>query len=167
MKKIFIGWTAILVLIESCSPMPAHAQQGVVAKYLRLIPTSLPAVCNMGDVRFDSGSQTLQTCGPTNNWNSVGGTTTVTNGGDVNYSILSTDQYVRSGTVLTANRTWTLPSAISVGQVIIVKNLASQANNVIVAGNGGDLIEGLASIILTPGNSVSLKCSAAGQWDAF
>lgn len=94
-------------------------------------------------------------------------TTTVTNGGNTNYNLVATDQYVRSGTVLTAPRNWTLPPASNVGQRITIKNLRTQGFSITVLPNGADTIEGLASVVLAPDQSLSVECGSLGVWDLF
>lgn len=89
------------------------------------------------------------------------------NPGDTNYTILNSQGYVRSGTVLTANRLWTLPAAVSPGQSVYVKNTKSQSFNIILAGNGGDTIEGVANVTLLPGTGIFCVVGTAGQWDVF
>lgn len=55
----------LLVLLFSSG---AFAQQGVFTDYLRLQPTTLPSICNQGDVRFASSPANLNVCSSTNNW---------------------------------------------------------------------------------------------------
>jgi len=91
----------------------------------------------------------------------------VVNGGNAAYTILAADRYVRSGTTLTANRTYTLPACAggNIGEVHDIKNLPTQTFNVILAGDGSDTVEGSATITLNPGDSQSVICGAAGAWD--
>lgn len=56
MKYIFSFLATMLIGISSV------AQQGIVGQYLRLSPSSLPAVCRNGDIRFDSSSTQLEFC---------------------------------------------------------------------------------------------------------
>jgi len=96
----------------------------------------------------------------------AGSPVVVYNGGDANYAIPADAGYVRSGTVLTANRAYTLPPAVVVGQSITIKNLKSQTFNIVVFGNGVDTVETAASVTLNPGNSVQFTVGVSGQWDA-
>lgn len=94
----------------------------------------------------------------------------VADGGNAAYSILSTDDHVRSGTTLTADRTYTLPvcNASNIGERHVVKNLPAQTFNIILAGNGSDLVDGSANATLHPGDSKPVICAvfaAAGTWD--
>ncbi len=91
----------------------------------------------------------------------------ITNGGNTNYNVMPTDQYVRSGTAFSAPRTWTLPPALTVGQELFVKHLASQGFNLTLAANGTDLIDAAATSVMIPGYSLSLICGQPGQWDIF
>lgn len=61
MKYIFSFLATMLIGLNS------SAQQGIVGQYLRLSPSSLPAVCRNGDIRFDSGSTQLEFCS-SNSW---------------------------------------------------------------------------------------------------
>jgi len=92
---------------------------------------------------------------------------TVADGGDAAYTILAGDTFVRSGTALTANRTYTLPACAggNIGEVHDVKNVAGQGFDIILDGNGGDTIDGSATITLNPGDSYGVFCAAAGAWD--
>jgi hypothetical protein len=91
----------------------------------------------------------------------------VTNGGDAAYTILAGDDHVRSGTTLTADRTYTLPACDSgnIGKEYEVKNKADQTFNIIMAADGSDEIDGAASVTLYPGDSVPVICAVAGEWD--
>jgi hypothetical protein len=92
--------------------------------------------------------------------------TSVVNGGNAAYTILAADGHVRSGTALTANRTYTLPAcAANIGEKHVVKNLPSQSFNIILAANGADVIDGVASKTLLPGDSVPVICAVSGVWD--
>lgn len=65
----------------------AYAQQGIFTDYVRLQPTSLPALCNPGDLRYDTVSHTICNCGLSNNWTSfsVSSTAPLTTLGDTMY----------------------------------------------------------------------------------
>lgn len=91
----------------------------------------------------------------------------VVDGGDAAYSILAADNHIRSGTTLTADRTYTLPACAggNVGEYHVVKNLASQTFNIILAANGADTIDGVANVTIIPGNSKSVICGANTAWD--
>lgn len=94
----------------------------------------------------------------------------VVDGGNAAYSILAADKHIRSSTILTANRTYTLPvcDGSNIGEEHEVKNLPSQGFNIILAANGADNIDGQASVTLLPGDSVPVICAefgAAGSWD--
>lgn len=91
---------------------------------------------------------------------------TVTNGGNTAYTILSTDQFVRSGTTLTSNRAYTLPvCAANIGERHRVKNIATQTFNIILTPNGTDTIDYAATNTILPGGSVPVICAVSGEWD--
>lgn len=79
---------------------------------------------------------------------SVGlGVEALTNHGDSNYSILSTDHTVATSGTFTTSRTWTLPTAASVNpdrRLIIqdFKGFVSATNTLIIVRNGSDTING-------------------------
>lgn len=62
--KLFL----FIILFSSSS----FAQQGILGNYLKLNPTTLPAVCSAGTTRFDSSGHTLSLCYPANTWTAVG-----------------------------------------------------------------------------------------------
>jgi hypothetical protein len=92
---------------------------------------------------------------------------TVTNGGNTAYTILATDENVRTGTALTTGRTYTLPACVSgnIGKIYKVKNTPSQTFNITVAANGSDTVDGAATYVLAPGDSVTVICAVAAAWD--
>lgn len=92
---------------------------------------------------------------------------TVTNGGNAAYNILAGDNHVRTGTTLTADRTWVLPvcSGANIGERHEIKNTPSQTFNIILDGNGTDLIDGNLTVTLLPGDSYQVICAVAGTWD--
>lgn len=91
---------------------------------------------------------------------------TVVNGGNTAYTILATDQHVRSGTTLTAQRTYTLDACTTnIGEQHEVKHVAGNAFTIVLAGNGGDTIDGSANVTLNPGDSYQVICAASGKWD--
>lgn len=91
---------------------------------------------------------------------------TVANGGDAAYTILAGDGLVRSGTTLTANRTYTLPScAANIGEQHTIKNLPAQTFNIIVDGDAAETIDGAANFTLSPGDAVDVICAVSGNWD--
>lgn len=65
MKSLFL----ILSLFFATN---VSAQQGLIASYLRLQPSTLPTVCSEGDLRFGSSNNLLNYCSSGNSWNSVG-----------------------------------------------------------------------------------------------
>jgi hypothetical protein len=90
----------------------------------------------------------------------------VIDGGDANYSIQTTDDYVRSTTALTADRTYTLPACVAnIGEVHDIKNKTGQTFNIILEGDGTDTIEGSLNQTLNPGDSLTVVCAVAGEWD--
>jgi hypothetical protein len=94
-------------------------------------------------------------------------TMTITNGGNTAYSIMSTDQEVRATTTLTSARTYTNDACTSgnLGERHYVKNPPAQTYNITVAGNGSDTIDGNASYVLLPGDSLEEVCAVSGAWD--
>ena len=77
----------------------------------------------------------------------------LTQNGNSNYSILSTDKAVVTSATLTAPRTWTLPAANSVnaGYEIIVADLfggVSSTNTLIIARAGSDTINSATSVTI-------------------
>jgi len=95
-----------------------------------------------------------------------GSSWTVVDGGDTAYTILAGDQHVRTTTTLTANRTWTLPACTTnIGEKHEIKNTPAQTFNVIVSGNGVDLIDANGTYTLNPGDSLSVICAVSGTWD--
>jgi hypothetical protein len=92
---------------------------------------------------------------------------TVTNGGNTAYIILATDMNIRSGTTLTADRTYTLPACISgnIGKRYRIKNVAGQTHNIVLAPNGSDTIDLASTYTLFPGDAVEVLCSVAAAWD--
>lgn len=67
MKKILVG--LVIPFLNSCTPV--YAQQGIYTDYVRLQPTTLPSVCNQGDMRFNSGTSLLSVCNSANAWTSA------------------------------------------------------------------------------------------------
>jgi hypothetical protein len=123
---------------------------------------TLPAaVCSSGQYWADNGSG-VYSCTTLTTPN-----VTVTNGGDTAYAILSTDQHIRSGTTLTAPRTYTLPActSLTIGKKFEIKNLPSQTFNLTVATSGSDMIDGSSTWVLEPGDSVPVVCAVATAWD--
>ena len=108
--------------------------------------TAPAAVCASGQYWADNGSGVYSCTSPS----AIG--PTVANGGDTAYSIPGVNYHVRTGTTLTAGRTYTLPacsggniaSSTSTGKVE-VKNLASQTFNITLVPNGSDTIDGGSS----------------------
>ena len=91
---------------------------------------------------------------------------TVTNGGDAAYTILAGDQHVRAGTTLTAGRAYTLPAcAANIGKLYTIKNPPAQTFDITVTADGADLIDGAATFVLSPGDSVDVVCAVSGVWD--
>lgn len=62
-------------------------QQGVVADYIRMQPTTLPTVCRTGDIRFNTSGSTLAVCSSSNTWTnfSISSSTPMTTLGDIIY----------------------------------------------------------------------------------
>lgn len=90
----------------------------------------------------------------------------VTNGGNAAYTILSTDDHVRTTTTLTAQRTYTLPACTTnIGERHVVKNLPAQTFDIILAGNGSDNIDSSNTHTITPGSALSVVCAASAVWD--
>ncbi len=96
----------------------------------------------------------------------------VTDGGNTSYSIAAApaDLHVRATTTLTSNQTYTLPvcNASNIGEHHEIKNPPAQTFNIILAANGSDNIDGVASVTIGPGDSIPVVCSAfsaSGTWD--
>jgi len=91
---------------------------------------------------------------------------TITDGGDAAYTILAGDDHVRSGTTLTANRTYTLPScAANIGKEYEIKNKAGQTFNIILEADAAETIDGALNVTILPGDSIPVVCAVAGEWD--
>lgn len=119
-----------------------------------------PTVCSAGQFWTDNGSGVMS-CTSSSNPN-----LTVVNGGDAPYAIQTGDGEIRSGTTLTADRAYTLPAcAANIGERHIVKNLPAQTFNINLTAAGADVIDGLASIALLPGDSYTVICAVSGTWD--
>lgn len=91
----------------------------------------------------------------------------VTDGGNTNYSILAANSHVRTGTALTAPRTYTLPLCTggNIGEIHSVKNDSTQIFNLTLSGNGGDTIDHAPTIVLFPGGAAPVVCAVSGNWD--
>jgi hypothetical protein len=106
---------------------------------------------------------------------------TIVNGGNTAYSILSGDGHIIPGVALTANRTYTLPLCTSsnFGEHHEVANspyfngsdiLTAQTDNIIVAGNTSDTVDGASTYTLNPYDSASFICESydstatQGEW---
>lgn len=63
----------------------ATSDSGFSGNYLSLIPSSLPTVCRLGDVRVDSGTSTLKMCDGSSTWGAIGGGSILTTLGDMLY----------------------------------------------------------------------------------
>lgn len=126
---------------------------------------TLPAtVCSNGQYWADNGSGVMSCVSPSTPL------PTVVDGGNAAYTILAGDFHVRSGTTLTAGRAYTLPACTgsNIGEQHEVKNLPAQTFNITVTADGSDNIDGAATFVLAPGDSVSVICAAfstAGTWD--
>lgn len=92
----------------------------------------------------------------------------VVNPGNADYTILAQDQHLRSGTTLTADRTWTLPPCASgnIGETHYIKKVDASAFNIIVEGNSTDTIDGsLNKTISVQYSGFQFVCAVAGAWD--
>lgn len=84
---------------------------------------------------------------------------------DVDYNVLPTDRYIRSGT-LTGNRVYTLPSALGTGHEIIFKKTDATGNSITALPKGSDTIDGGANWSTSTQNAkVTLKDAAVGKWE--
>lgn len=165
--------TKVLDFSGSTVNVPTLELLGSVSGNLQLtVPSTVTSYSLILPAAQGANGQHLQNDGSGNlSWVSPG-SVSVVNGGDTAYSIQRTDGHVRSGTALTAQRTYTLPTcdASHIGEYHEVKNLASQGFNVVVAAAGTDTVDGSASYSLLPGDSVSIRCAAfstAGSWDVL
>lgn len=94
----------------------------------------------------------------------------VTDGGNTAYTILSTDDVVRTTTTITADRAYTLPvcNASNIGEKHIIKDTPAQTHNITLTAAGSDNIDGNATFTLLPGDSATVICgafSSSGTWD--
>ena len=64
MKRLL--FLAAAFLLQTCGP--AFAQQGASYQYIRLIPSTLPAICSLGSVRISSSTGLFYVCNPANTW---------------------------------------------------------------------------------------------------
>lgn len=73
----------VVLLVSSLS----FGQQGGVFNYVKLLPTSLPTSCSLGDLRFDSSAHLVNYCSPSGTWNafSISSTSPLTTLGDLLY----------------------------------------------------------------------------------
>lgn len=90
---------------------------------------------------------------------------TVTNGGDANYTILSTDYIVRAGTPMTAARTYTLPSCTGNGKPYEIVNPPTQTHVLTVSAQPSELIGPALTYVLNPGDGLSISCDASAVYD--
>lgn len=92
---------------------------------------------------------------------------TVTNGGDAAYTILSTDNVVRTGTTLTAQRAYTLPACAggNIGEHHYIKDTPAQTFNIVLTAAGSDKIDGASTQTLNPGDDLEVVCGASAVWD--
>lgn len=75
----------IFTLLWAIFAVSAYAyDSGINVSYVSMIPSTLPTVCTLGDLRFDSSSSSLQFCGGSNNWGAPG-TSVMTTLGDIIY----------------------------------------------------------------------------------
>ena len=89
------------------------------------------------------------------------------NGGDTNYTILGTDKFIRTGTTLTAPRTYTLPpcTAGNIGEEHKLKNIQTQTFNLTLAPNGADTVDYQSNQVIAPGGAMPVICAIATEWD--
>jgi len=160
----FSGSYAAMPVVGLLGSSSGNLQLKVPATVTSYSVTLPAAQGSSGQYMVNDGSGNMTWTSPASgNW-------TVVNGGDAAYSILAGDQHVRSGTALTATRTYTLPTCTSsnIGERHEVKNLASQSYALSVAANGSDNVDGSANYSLNPGDSVQIICAAFatnGTWD--
>lgn len=94
----------------------------------------------------------------------------VTARGDADYTVLSTDRYIRLTSPLTAQRTFTLPPAnsrLSSQPLVIMDPVGaiSNADPLVIAGAGTDTANGTASVALRDPYSVAeLRSDGASKW---
>lgn len=95
-----------------------------------------------------------------------------TNGGNANYSILSTDKTVYTGTAFTTARTWTLPSAASVNpgyEVIVIDELQTitSTNTLTIGVQVGEKLNGTTNgteVMSSAGGSRRLISDGSTGW---
>ena len=170
MKYFF---TTLLLLLSFS--FQSLSESGVVTNFLRMYPSSLPSLCNQGDLRFDISSLQFEYCDAVNTWHAFaggGGTTPVSGGGtgQVSFplnSILlgnttSPLSYISPGTatyVLTSTGSsvaWSSPSGGTGGGG--TASYASSAGNVtgiVAVPNGGTGSSSYPANAVLLGNSTS------------
>lgn len=108
-------------------------------------------------------------------WNTFSGKQaakkSVANAGDADYTVLATDNHVRTTTTLTAGHAINLPACTSsnIGEWHEVKNTVSQTFNETVTPAGSDTLDNASTFILGPGDGYTFTCGAfgagVGVWD--
>lgn len=94
----------------------------------------------------------------------------LTGHGNSDYTSVPADRIVATVAAFTAPRTWTLPlaNAVNAGQSWLFLDLAGAVgltNTLTLAGQGGNLINGLASLVLrSPGSFLELWSDGASNW---
>lgn len=159
----------LLILVTVCIYSEYALAQSVNANVVRLAPTALPATCNVGDLRVDTGdSYKLKLCGLANTWAEIGGTISI---GTINTATKSANGLVFAAGVLTAQTADTsFPGLISTGTQSIAgaKTFtgAISASN-LTGTNSGDVTLGTASGLSLVGQALSLQTSSGSQTGAL
>lgn len=79
-----------LVLLIACFLIWRQGRaQSIVTQNVGLTPTTLPAFCNLGDLRVDSSTYQLWLCGLSNTWGAIGSGGTAAYAGTAGYATVS------------------------------------------------------------------------------
>jgi len=167
-KKLLLG----LLL----APVFSWGQAGIVTNYVRLQPTTIPALCNTGDIRFDTATNLLATCGLSNVWTeySLSSTIPMTTLGDTIYenatpaaarlagNITTTKKYLsQTGTgSVSAAPAWSTITAIDTNAV---SNSASYYPLMVSSSSTGNQVLDMGSgLTFNPSTNVLTTTTFAG-----
>lgn len=90
--------------------------------------------------------------------------------GDSDYTITSSDTFVRTGVALTSLRTYTLPACVSgnVGEHHVIKKSVSSGSNLSAALTGGDTLDGGVGLFtITSQDVLQVFCAASTKWENY
>ena len=181
----------LILLLILFVPINSFAQSGLSGNYLNLNPTALPTYCSQGQVRFSSGSSTLNVCSATNAWSLPGFSDPMTTTGDLIYSSNNSGLASRlgvgsGGSVLTVSGgapSWqplptpyptpVYPISLSNGGFGVSNGSSTAAfNSISPLSTGGDILYENASLVPTRlgvGSSTNLLTVSGGlpAWEAI